>query len=103
MEDRGACPSTWLTRETCGDGTSYTAGPPGWASQPVRTWPWSKEVTVETLRWAGRHSLLPERPPPATQHPHAPLPGGHGQLLGQPRLAGPRLPTEQRHQRFAGG
>jgi hypothetical protein len=45
-------------------------------------------------------ALLAQRHAAAAQHPHAPLGGGGGQPPGQPGLADPSLPTDQRHQRL---
>src|SRR5262245_5949711 len=44
-------------------------------------------------------SLLAQRHAATTQHPHTPLAGGGSELVGQPGLADPRLPADQRHQR----
>jgi hypothetical protein len=48
-----------------------------------------------------RHALLAQGDAAATQHPHALVGGGDGQLVGQPGLADPRLPADQCHQRLA--
>jgi hypothetical protein len=50
-----------------------------------------------------RHALLAEGHAAAAQHQHAPLRGDGGHLVGQPGLADPRLPTDQRHQRLPAG
>jgi hypothetical protein len=48
-----------------------------------------------------RQALLAQWHTTATQHPHAPLMRGGGELLDQPGLAHPGLPAQQRHQRLA--
>jgi hypothetical protein len=50
-----------------------------------------------------RQALLAQRHAAAAQHPHTLPAGGGGQLLGQPGLAHPGLPADQRHQRLTGG
>ncbi len=50
-----------------------------------------------------RQALLAERHAAAAQHPHVLPVGGGGELVGQPGLADPRLPADQRHPRLAVG
>jgi hypothetical protein len=50
-----------------------------------------------------RQALLAQGHTAAAQHPHALVAGDGGQLLDQPSLADPRLPTDHRHQRLAAG
>jgi hypothetical protein len=48
-----------------------------------------------------RQAFLAQRHAAAAQHPHALLVRGGGQPVDQPRLADPRFPADQRHQRLA--